>query len=549
MNLINDRWLVARRRDGSREQITPWQITDHHHSNPIMALDVPRADFHGSLMQFLIGLLQTTTPVERRAKWRSLLAQPPAPEVLREQFESIADAFELNGDGPRFMQDFDRELQGEVNGITALLIEAPGDNTLKNNTDHFIKRGGVQGMCLPCAAAALFTLQTNAPAGGVGYRTSLRGGGPLTTLVIFDPKTARDELGATLWRNLWLNVLERPVFLNLSGNAAKTHQADIFPWLAPTRTSEAKAGQGTTSEDVHPAQMFWGMPRRIRLDFQHPQGGNCDICGMHTEALLTRYTTKNYGTNYTGSWEHPLSPYRRDKEGNCLPRHARPGGIGYRHWLGLVQGNDKDQQEAKVVSAFIERKPPNAQNAQLLLWAFGYDMDNMKARCWYESMLPLYQLEDADQRKDFETTIQNCIHGANEAKGYLVSALKQAWFKRPGEAKGDMSFIDIAFWQDTETAFYDILHDLAEMLKCQDGQAAMPEAKERWYRVLCRQVYRMFDLWAASSAIEYEDPRRVAQAHNRLETNMNRRLPRLLELPKKTDKPKTQGEQADATAF
>jgi CRISPR system Cascade subunit CasA len=28
------------------------------------------------------------------------------------------------------------------------------------------------------------------------------------------------------------------------------------------------------------------------------------------------------------------------------------------------------------------------------LWAFGYDMENMKARCWYESTMPLIHAED-----------------------------------------------------------------------------------------------------------------------------------------------------------
>ncbi|MDE9520027.1 type I-E CRISPR-associated protein Cse1/CasA, partial [Xenorhabdus bovienii] len=85
--------------------------------------------------------------------------------------------------------------------ISGLLIEAPGANTLKLNTDHFIKRGQCEVVSPEMAAIALFTLQINAPAGGVGHRVGLRGGGPLTILV--QPQT----LDTPLWHKLWLNIV------------------------------------------------------------------------------------------------------------------------------------------------------------------------------------------------------------------------------------------------------------------------------------------------------------------------------------------------------
>ncbi|MCP4406671.1 MAG: type I-E CRISPR-associated protein Cse1/CasA [Gammaproteobacteria bacterium] len=60
--------------------------------------------------------------------------------------------------------------------ISELLIEAPGGNTLKENRDYFVKRGEVNCLCFPCIAMALFTLQTNAPSGGAGHRTSFGSG-------------------------------------------------------------------------------------------------------------------------------------------------------------------------------------------------------------------------------------------------------------------------------------------------------------------------------------------------------------------------------------
>jgi CRISPR system Cascade subunit CasA len=160
MNLINDPWIPIVRRDGKTERIAPWQITESE--NPIIALDAPRPDFNGALLQFLIGLLQTTATPENHEKWLDWLEQPPTPETLKQCFAKYAQAFEILSNKGSFMQDFD-DLDSDENSIAELLIESPGGNTVKENKDHFIKRGQIDTLCTACAATALFTLQTNAP--------------------------------------------------------------------------------------------------------------------------------------------------------------------------------------------------------------------------------------------------------------------------------------------------------------------------------------------------------------------------------------------------
>ncbi len=220
MNLIYDPWIPVQRDDGTSARIAPWQLTEQHATNPVTSIRTTRPDFDGALMQFLIGLEQTTTTIEMEMDWEDLFFEPPTPDVLKAQYAPIAHAFEIGGDGPRFMQDFDLP-EGETKEISALLIDAPGGNSLRHHLDHFVKRGLVEGMCSSCAATALFTLQTNAPSGGVGHRTSLRGGGPLTTLVTCDPRATEDDIGATLWRDVWLNVLAPDRFLQARGHASK----------------------------------------------------------------------------------------------------------------------------------------------------------------------------------------------------------------------------------------------------------------------------------------------------------------------------------------
>ncbi len=244
MNLINDPWITVIREDGTRDVIAPWQITETE--NPVIELSAPRPDFQGALYQFLIGLLQTTFAPEDEEDWFGCWEKTPEATDVKAAFSSVAEAFELiNSKEPAFLQDFDLP-EGETKPVSGLLIEAPGGKTLKDNLDHFAKGDMVGAVCESCAATALFTLQTNAPSGGVGHRVGLRGGGPLTTLVL--PTEPR----ATLWKKLWLNVLSQEEYKNNQSTLS-----DIFPWMGTTRLSD-KTGYSTLPDDTHPLQMYWG---------------------------------------------------------------------------------------------------------------------------------------------------------------------------------------------------------------------------------------------------------------------------------------------------
>lgn len=508
-----------RRADDSQKTIAPWEITKNPAGNPIVSLAARRPDFNGTLMQFLIGLLQTTVAPEDEGDWEKWLESPPPPEQLKERFETVAYAFDLDGDGPRFMQDFDLPDVKPWN-ISLLFIDAP--------STHFIKRGVVKGVCPSCAAVSLFTLQTNAPEGGRGHRTSLRGGGPLSTLVIFDPNSGKG-LPATLWRNLWLNILEKESFLGLSGNRKKEAASDTFPWMAKTRTSEA-----TYQQDVHPAQMFWAMPRRIRLDFDKAEKGNCDICGR-TDKLVSRYHTRPHGVNYEGAWRHPLSPYYYDKQKQLLPCHAGKFGRSYRHWLGLVgTDSEKSIEQARVIGEFIHRR--KGQDEQLLVWAFGYDMKQNKPLCWYESMMPIYQLEDEVLRGEFEDIVKMLVNTANGTGGFVSSCIKEAWaakwddnkkVRMKSKAYEDWSkrtvtqAIDKAFWQETETAFYQRLAELVDALKTGEE---IKYIRKRWYKNLRNKAEALFNNWVMSQGFEGVDMKRVVKAHKELDDFLSFKL-------------------------
>lgn len=522
MNLIQDPWIPIRRSSGEEARIAPWQITERLEDDPVVALASPRADFDGSLVQLWIGLLQGALTPETERDWRKRFDEPPAPDELRAAFEPWAPYFELWGNGPRFLQDLELEPEESVEAdVEKLLI----DCGLSAGKDHFVKGGRVERMCRPCVASALLTLMTNAPSGGRGHRTSLRGGGPLTTLV-------RHE--KDLWATLWLNVLLRESFESGSGNAKKAEPEDRFPWLAPTRTSETKGGVDTTGEDVHPLQMFFGMPRRIRLVERQPtdEPVRCDLCAEPADDGVEHYFTRHSGINYTGSWEHPLSPHREGKDGTILPLHGSSSDLPYTEWLGLVQ-NDPEQQRrpARVVLAAYE-KHRSRRLEGLRLWAFGYDMDNMKARAWCEGTMPLY-LAEPEHREDYGNEGARLVLSAKLASHYLSQALKQAWKRRPKDLSHPPWEAGARFLQLTEGSFYESLVTVLDHLRADEELLPLREA---WRRRLVAAAEQVFDTYSQTGLFQGADPRQVAEAHNALRRNLyGKKLRELLSLPKKSN--------------
>lgn len=511
MNLLHDPWMPVSDAQGQRHWITPDQLADPRW----LAFDADRPDFNGALAQFAIGLLQTTTPVANSIDWRGLLNAPPAAETLSQWFEPVAAAFDLDGDGPRFMQDFGLCSAGvAINDIGALLIEAPGDNAVKNNTDHFVKRSGIQALCPACVATALFTLQLNAPSGGAGHRTSLRGGGPLTTLVLA-------PAGGQLWHDLWMNVRDRPAFLAQGGDTDKVDLRFSFPWLAPISMLQAEKGE-LAQLQVHPSHCFWAMPRRIRLHTHELTAGPCDCCKRTSDRLISRYSTKNYGLNYKGAWSHPLSPYYETKEG-WLPLHPQPDGLGYRHWLSWVLGASSDKKSTRVAQ-IVDRAlllPHRQTGGQLRLWAFGYDMDNMKARCWYESTLPLYGLADCDReaRQAVQAEVGRWLAAGELAGHYLRGAVKDAWFS--ADARGEFGQVDASFWGATEAPFYRQLQALISNVRNGTEHPDLA-VRQAWHASLIRHALRLFDdTFVGAGTIERQNPRRTALAHKQLGRNLH----------------------------
>jgi CRISPR system Cascade subunit CasA len=505
-SLLSAKWIPVKRADGSRDPIAPHEITSDLDSNPIVSFAWPRPDFDLAAHEFLIGLFAVAFPPKGQRDWLRYFRIPPTPEELPEAFQAYAAAFSLDGEGPRFLQDFS-PLEGEPSPVEALFIEAPGANTVKLNKDLLVKRERIRVLSRASAAMALYTLQQFAPSGGAGHRTSLRGGGPLVTLVVPGaPDSAENGRPLTLWQKLWLHVPQsRPL------DHARLHLA--FPWLAPTKTSAKKESMSVS--DADPLQAFFGMPRRIRLIFEMNEARRpCDLTGEVDNIVVTGFIAEPRGVNY-GVFSHPLTPYYKIKT-DTLPVHAPEGRVGYRQWLGLVYASaDGSRLPASAVVEAQARlrnlDTSYGRNARLI--AGGYAMDNMKALAFAETEMPLHAA-DPDLANRLLTLADHLVKAAFTAVSALGFAVKSALLGADAKLDSNSTLLDAPrerLWADTEREFHDVVSEAVTQFERSERDVEIALAEE-WRGTLEQRALRIFDETAPLDDFGAIDPRQVVEA-------------------------------------
>lgn len=440
LNLITDPWIPVLRRDGP-DIIRPDQISD----SDVLRPDWPRPDLNLACMELLIGLVYLACPPLQPNPVSDWRARRDNPSDLRSTMAPLAPAFNVTGEGPLFMQDLE-PLVGEITPPDMLFIDSAGGSTAKKNADLMVKRGRYMGLPLPLAAMALFTLQAFAPSGGAGNRTSMRGGGPMVTLV-------RPAAG-NLWATVWANVPE--------GQGLAADKLTALPWMRPTRTSETGAVVEQPDPDWPPPEVFFGMPRRLRL--------------VMADDLATGVIQRPWGTNY-GAWRHPLSPYYALKPGEVpLPRHPKPGPFAYRNWLGItLKTTSQTAHPAQNMSTYGSRSRDEAD-----VLVAGWAMSNMSPLDFIWSEQPLFTLTD-----EAAIIAGDMVAAADHTARAMVGALKDAL----GLAESDGTTLDRAreaFFQATQARFETALRRL---LKAE----AETTVKLAFWRVLVAQAEAQFN--------------------------------------------------------
>ena len=462
LNLITDPWIMAIR-DGESCLIRLDQISDPS----VSRLDWPRPDMNLACVELLIGLIYMAYPPKNAKVWRERFSNRPEPETLQEIFKPYACAFNLLGGGPRFMQDFDEEMEGTLNPVDMLFLDSAGQNTIRNNQDVMVRRNRYQSLSLHHAAMALYTLQDFAPSGGRGNRVSIRGGGPMVTLVV------PPEEG--LWSLVWANV---PM-----GTAIEPHPVALqaaLPWMRHTDGDRPvyPPEDGTTV----PIEVFFGQPRRLRL--------------VERNGEITQVKQRQYGNNYSG-WRHPLTPYYRtssDGAGEILPKHLKPGLFSYRNWKGiLLQTGDTERP------ASLERFLREREEIPTRLIVAGWAVKNMQAQDFQWSECPVFKLATETQDSAIDL-IEQGEQVAQKLRGSIIVAIGD---KKGAEAIQEMFLVNTQ--PEIEIAISALTRSSGEAL----------ESCGKWVQTVCREAIRLFDGIVSSGLAERTEKQQQKSAQAR----------------------------------
>ena len=545
-NLLSDPFLPVVMRSGAQRWLAFPELgagTESGNADYPVEFNWPRPDFNMASFEFCVGVLSLSLDIRDEDDWRPFWTNPPDRDALAEKLAPLVHAFNLNGEGPRFLQDYE-SLEGDETPIELLLIDTPGQNGQRKNSDLLTHRARYPALGLPAAAMALYTLQAYAPSGGAGNRTSMRGGGPLTALVV--PVDHGDAPPVPLWRKIFANV----------GCYAKPKTDEwpkALPWLSPTLTS-AK-GRTVSLADAHPLQAYFGMPRRIQLVFSS-EPGICSMTGKEGP-LVTGFIQKPYGANY-GLWQHPLTPYRRQKEAG-EPYSAKPksGRFGYRDWVSGTVGSKEGllavpPENVKLVKAsrsnFLRQ-----DSAGALIRVGGWAMNNMEAIAYLFAEEPLHLAKTPDQQHALDDLARQFSEAADQVVSLMQSALKQALFSGQINASNDKGILDQArvnFFDATEDWFHRLLNDLLQEMP-EDGRLADPAAPARhWLGIMRRTALATFDRLAPVPLQDTGKAKTIVNAYGILnatfagQTKQSKSLYDKLNLPLPEPKSKTKKETA-----
>ena len=210
----------------------------------------------------------------------------PMPEPAFEAgIAPCRDWFELDHPTQPFMQTRGVK-SAEVTPIQKLLIGLPEGN----NHCFFNEPGEVQALSGPIAAIALFHQASNCPSFGGGFKGSLRGGAPITTLVD----------GPDLRQQVWRNCLTQAHLVDVLGpDCVHDLTRDRPTWVDPITP-----GQTIYATRIGLARGLFWQPAHIEL-VPKAEPGTCGLLGIEAGPLYAGLRKEKFNYTLQGSWPHP----------------------------------------------------------------------------------------------------------------------------------------------------------------------------------------------------------------------------------------------------
>ena len=316
MNLLTDPWIPARQIDRAG-YCPPITFEEMLCGNKQWEVALPRDDLEMACLQLLISLTQVLFPPDNAATLRRRVKTPLTVEeyasgtnISVDEKTKVLDWFDLDHPDWPFMQT--RGLKnGKLTGLQKLLLGLPEGS----NHCFFNEATEVQFLGAPVASIALFHQGSNSPSfgggPGGGFKASLRGNGPVTTLVF----------GSHLRETIWRNVLTREYLHDVLSGYDFDYSRDKPTWVSPI-----EEGKPVNAKDIGLLRGLFWQPAHVELvkaDVLQP----CDLLGGKPDTGYSGFLKEPFGYKVEGFWQHPHGvatfETKKDKKTKQLKREEK----------------------------------------------------------------------------------------------------------------------------------------------------------------------------------------------------------------------------------
>jgi len=348
MNLLMDDWVPVQREGISKHISLKTLLTQREN----WQISLPRDDMEMACLQLLVSLTQVLFIPDNKTRLRECLVQPVSESEYDDAVERKLNWFDLDHPQYPFMQV--REVKAkELTDMAKLFAGLTGATS-----SAFVNEPNLASkLCATCATIGLFNQAANCPGFGGGFKASLRGSSPITTLIL------GDDLRQTIWGNVLcketLDVLmpwhegtqnEKPVWVDLVKEKMniEAHQTGLLRGL------------------------FW-QPAHIEFAKEDDEGV-CDCCDQQDKRYIG-FKKEKFVYDFKGIWPHPHGPRvfkitkgEREEKFSSFTTTA-PSWTLLTQFLFQKNQDKEGQTPAPVVS---QARKINRGNERLYLMAGGY---------------------------------------------------------------------------------------------------------------------------------------------------------------------------------
>ncbi len=286
MDLLKDPWIPVRSDGGmgTFHLLTYQQLLCEPGNWQVI---LSRDDLELACVQLLVCMTQVMFLPEDDKVLRERISKLLSPKEFAVGVRPCQDWFDLDHPTQPFMQS--RGVNGKLTTVQKLLTGLPEQTSTAPSAHCFFNEiTEVRRIGGTVAAIALFNLASNSPSFGGGFKGSLRGGAPITTLVC----------GKDLRDTVWHNVLTRP--------RLKERQIVMLglPKDQPTWVKPVQEEAVIRWNDIGLLRGLFWQPARVEL-VKVEQLTSCDVLGGEAVSGYSGFRCEKFSFTVEGLWPHP----------------------------------------------------------------------------------------------------------------------------------------------------------------------------------------------------------------------------------------------------